>query len=130
MKRILLPLLLLFFATTLNAQLLTWTPDFIQESSTPVTITVDANYGNKALLNYTPTSDVYVHIGAITNLSSGAGDWKYVKFTWGTANAAAQAVYLGNNKWQYTITGGLRSFFGITNTSETIKKIAILFRNG
>lgn len=129
MKNFLLPLLLLFVITT-NAQLLSWTPDFIQESSTPVTITLDANYGNQDLLNYTPTTDVYVHIGVITNLSTSSGDWKYVKFTWGTTDAAAQCTYLGNNKWQYTISGGLRSFFGITNSAETIQKIAVLFRSG
>ena len=78
----------------------------------------------------TPTTDVYVHIGVITNLSASSSDWKYVKFTWGTTTAGAQCTYLGSNKWQYTIAGGLRSFFGITNSGETIKKIAILFRNG
>ncbi len=129
MKKILLPLLLLF-VIKLNAQLLSWTPDFIHDTSTAVTITVNATYGNQGLLNYTPTSDVYVHIGVITNLSTSQSDWRYVKFTWGTTPAAAQCIYLGNNKWQYTITGGLRNYFGITNTSETIQKIAILFRNG
>lgn len=128
-KKFLLPAFL-FFIVHANAQLLSWTPDFIQEGSSSVVITMDANYGNKGLLNYTPTSDVYVHIGVITNLSSSSSDWKYVKFSWGTTTAAAQCVSLGNNKWKYTITGGLRSFFNITNSSETIKKIAILFRNG
>jgi hypothetical protein len=89
---------------------------------------MDASYGNQGLLNYTPTTDVYVHIGVITNLSG--GNWAYVKFTWGTTNAAAQCTDLGSNKWKYTITGGLRSFFGITNASEKIQKIAILFRSG
>src|ERR1700748_3075294 len=102
MKKFLLPLLLLFVLKA-NAQLLSWTPDFIQGSSTPVTITMNANYGNQGLLNYTPTSDVYVHIGVITNLSTSSSDWKYVKFTWGTTNASAQAVSLGNNRYQYTI---------------------------
>ncbi len=129
MKKLLLPFLLLFIIKA-NAQLLSWTPDFIQESSTPVTITMNATYGNNGLLNYTPTTDVYVHIGVITNLSASSSDWKYVKFTWGTTTAGAQCSYLGNNQWKYTITGGLRTFFGITNSSETIKKIAILFRSG
>src|SRR5581483_4522633 len=105
-KYLLLPLLLL--ALFSKAQLLTWTPDFIHESSNPVSITMDANYGNKGLLNYTPTSDVYVHIGVITNKSTSSSDWKYVKFAWGTTNASAQCTYLGNNKWKYTISGGLR----------------------
>src|ERR1700754_5110826 len=129
MKKCLLPLLLLFIVKA-NAQLLSWSPDFIQESSTPVTITMNANYGNKGLLNYTPTTDVYVHIGVITNLSTSSSDWKYVKFTWGTTDPNAQCTSVGTNQWKYTITGGLRTFFGITNSGETIKKIAILFRSG
>lgn len=119
-------LLLSLVIVTANAQLLSWSPAFIQESSSPIDIIMDANYGNQGLKNYTPTTDVYVHIGATTNL----GNWQHVPFAWGTTNAAAQCTYLGNNKWKYTITGGLRSFFGITNASEYVTKISILFRNG
>lgn len=120
----------LFFAAVVNAQLLTWTPDFIKETSTSVEITMDANYGNKGLLNYAATTDVYVHTGVITSKSTSSSDWKYSKFTWATTDALAKAVYLGNNKWKYTISGGLRTFYGITDPTETIKKISILFRNG
>jgi len=130
MKKCLLTFVIVFFSFNSFSQLLTWSPQFPLESSTSVTITVDANYGNKGLLNYTPVTDVYVHIGVITNLSANSGDWKYVKTTWGTANPAWQATSLGNNKWSFTITGGLRNYFGITNPSETIQKIAILFRSG
>ncbi|HWB25204.1 MAG TPA: alpha-amylase family glycosyl hydrolase [Chitinophagaceae bacterium] len=130
MKRIFTLTLLLFISIISNAQLLSWSPDFIQESSTPVTITMDANYGNKGLLNYGSTNDVYVHIGVITNKSTGSSDWKHAPFTWGTTAAAAHATYLGSNKWQFTITGGLRSFFSITDNTEKVLKIAILFRNG
>src|SRR5690349_21401905 len=90
-KFLLIPFLL--FAFIANAQLLTWTPDFIHEASTPVTITMDANYGNKGLLNYSSTNDVYVHIGVITNYSINSSDWKHVPFTWGTTNATAQCTY-------------------------------------
>jgi 1,4-alpha-glucan branching enzyme len=117
-------------AVQAKAQLLSWSPAFIQEGSTPVTITMDASFGNKGLLNYTPTSDVYVHIGVITNKSANSGDWKHAPFTWGTTTAAAHATYLGSNKWSFTITGGLRSFFSMTDASEKILKIAILFRTG
>ncbi|MFN2458741.1 MAG: alpha-amylase family glycosyl hydrolase, partial [Chitinophagaceae bacterium] len=92
--------------------------------------TVDASKSNQGLLNHTPTDDVYVHLGVITNLSANANDWKYVKTTWGTTDASARATYVGNNKWQFAISGSLRNYFGITNPSETIQKIAILFRNG
>jgi 1,4-alpha-glucan branching enzyme len=120
----------IFVVMCCDAQLLTWSPDFIQESSTNVTITCDASKGNKGLFNYTPVTDVYVHIGCITTLSSNASDWKYVPYAWGTTNALAKCTSLGNNKWQFVINGALRSFFGITNASEKIVKIAILFRSG
>ena len=130
MKKIYLFFFLILFSFQSFSQLLSWAPDFIQEGSTPVVITMDATKGNQGLLNYAPFTDVYVHIGVITNLSTSSSDWKYVPFTWGTTNPLAQATSLGSNKWSYTITGGLRTYFGITNPAETILKIAILFRNG
>jgi 1,4-alpha-glucan branching enzyme len=122
----------LMLAIASNAQLLSWTPDFIQDNgSANTTITCDASKGNQGLLNYT-ASDVYVHIGVITNLSTSQTNWKYVPVfcVWGTTNASAKATSLGNNKWSFTFTGGLRTFLGITNASEKILKIAVLFRSG
>ncbi len=124
-------LALLLASAIAHSQLLSWTPDFVQESTTPVVITMDASYGNKGLLNYTPTSDVYVHIGVITNKSTGPSNWLHVlNANFNVAYPNAQCTYIGNNKWTFTITGGLRSFFGITDPTETVQKIAILFRNG
>ena len=111
-----------------NAQLLVSTPNFLNETATSSTIVADANKGNKALVGN--TNDIYVHIGAITNLSTGASDWKYVITSWGTTDARYKCVALGNNKWSFTINNNLRSFFGITNANEKILKIAILFRDG
>ncbi|MGV3656860.1 MAG: alpha-amylase family glycosyl hydrolase, partial [Chitinophagaceae bacterium] len=132
MNRILLLIVAILGSVVLRAQLLTWTPPFPEEANTSqsLVITVDATKGNKGLMNYANTGDVYVHIGIITSKSSGSTDWKYSKFTWGTTNAAAKATYVSANKWQYTISGSLRSFFGITDATETIQKIAILFRSG
>jgi len=131
MKKIILPifLLLTFFA---KAQLLTWSPVFVQESSLPVTITMNANYGNQGLLNYTPTTDVYVQMGVITTLSTSANDWKYVRTVWGTTASWEQATNTGTNLWAFKIDSStsLRNYFGIKNVSEKILKIAILFRNG
>jgi len=112
---------------TVHAQLLTWTPDFAKDNDN-ITITMDAAKGNQGLNNYATTSDVYVHTGVITSSSTTATDWRYSKFTWATTPVAAQATYLGNNKWQYTITN-IRVFYGVP-AGETIQKIAILFRNG
>jgi len=123
--------LLLLLGHSINAQLLNWSPGFIKDASSSVTITCDANLGNQGLLNYTPTNDVYVHIGVITSLSSGSSDWKYVVNSNFNAPATkVQAIAVGNNKWAFTINGGLRSFFNITNQTEKIIKIAVLFRNG
>lgn len=132
MKRLLLTSWCLLFVTQfLFSQLLTWTPDFAKDNDN-ITITVDATKGNQGLQNYNPTTDVYVHIGLITSASTSNTDWRYSKFTWATTNAAAQATYLGSNKWQYTITN-IRAFFNApagVPAGETIRKIAILFRNG
>lgn len=132
MKRLLLLLIATCCCMFSFAQLLSWVPSFPVENNASQTyvITLDATKGNAGLLNYTPTTDVYVHIGAITNKSTSASDWKYVKFTWATTPAAANATYIGSNKWTYTITGSLRTYFGITDVTETIQKIAILFRSG
>lgn len=130
MKKAYLFVIIFFIALGSYAQLLKTTPEIVQDNSTNIDVVLDASYGNKKLLNYATTSDIYVHIGVITSLSSNSSDWKYSKFTWGTTNAAAQCVYLGSNKWKYTITGGIRTFFGITNSAEKIIKIAIIFRNG
>jgi 1,4-alpha-glucan branching enzyme len=113
-----------------KGQLLTWTPDFIQENTTNVTVTADATKGNQGLLNYTPVTDVYVHVGVITNYSTSSSDWKHVPFSWGTTTAAANAVSAGTNKWKFTFAGSLRSFFNITDANEHILKIAIIFRSG
>lgn len=126
MKKVLLFIIILLSLQT-NAQLLVSTPDFITESVTSTTIIADASKGNQKLLGN--TADIYVHIGAITNLSPTGADWKYVSSVWGTADAKFKCVALGNNKWSYTIPTNLRTYFGITNANEKILKIAILFRD-
>ncbi len=110
-----------------RAQLLSTAPVFPRDTSA-LTITVDCSKGNKGLYDYASTGDVYVHLGLITSASANSSDWKYVKFTWGTTDPSAHAVYAGNNEYQYAINN-IRSFFGVP-AGETIKKIAILFRNG
>lgn len=122
--------ILLLLVNKADAQLLNTAPVFIYDTTSSIEIIADATKGNQGIKDISLTSDIYVHIGCITTASSGASDWKYSKFTWGTTNPAAQCTYLGNNKWKYSITGGLRSYFGITNATEKILKVAILLRNG
>ncbi len=118
----------LFIIGAIHAQLLSWNPEFTGDNGN-IVITMDANFGNKGLLGNL-ASDVYVHTGVITNLSTSASDWKYVKFNqnFTTPNPSLQAVSLGNNRWQFTITN-IRSYYGVP-ANESILKISILFRNG
>ena len=121
-------LLFLFVAVNMRAQLLSVAPAFPQDNST-VTITVDCAKGNKGLLNYVNPGDVYVHTGVITSSSASSSDWRYVKFSnFNVGDPSVKATALGNNKYSFTITN-IRSFYGVP-AGETIKKIAILFRNG
>ncbi|HQW92901.1 MAG TPA: alpha-amylase family glycosyl hydrolase, partial [Ferruginibacter sp.] len=129
MKKILFSILTFCIGFSLNAQrLLSWTPEFPVDNST-LSFTVDCNKGNQGLLNFEGgnSNNVYVHIGVITNLSTGPNNWRYVKFSWGTADPAARATALGANKYQYTITD-IRSFMGVPG-GETIQKVCIVFRN-
>ena len=129
MKRYLLLAVLFCVGTASYSQrLLNWSPEFPIDNST-LTFTVDCAKGNQGLYNFESgnSNNVYVHVGVITNLSTGPSDWRYVKFTWGTADPAAHATPLGNNKYQYTITN-IRSFFGVP-AAETIKKVTVIFRN-
>jgi 1,4-alpha-glucan branching enzyme len=125
MKRFYLFLFVFLIQTALRSQLLSWTPEFAQDNNN-ITITMDAVKGNQALVGF--AGNVYVHVGVITNLSTGPTNWKYVKFTWGSADAAALATPAGTNKWSYTINN-IRTFFNVP-AGETILKIAILFRSG
>jgi glycosidase len=108
-----------------NAQLLTWSPSFPKETDN-ITITVDATKGNQGLMGF--AGNVYVHIGAITSLSSGPNDWQHSPFTWGSTEVAALATPLSANKWSYTINNP-RAFFSLA-AGEELKYIAVLFRQG
>lgn len=127
MKKLYLLQFFLLFLYAAQAQLLSTSPQFAKETDN-ITITMDANLGNKALLNYATTTDVYVHIGAITNLSTGPADWKHVPFEWTANTAQNRATYLGNNRYSFTINN-IRNFFNVTGT-EYIQQIALLFRSG
>ena len=128
MKKVLLSATILLLYNVVNAQLLAWSPQFPNDNST-ITITVDATKGNQGLSGF--TGAVYMHLGVITNLSTSTTNWRYVPTTWASTTAPT-ATSLGNNKWSFTITNP-RAYFnsaaGGVPVSETILKIALLFRN-
>ncbi|TAD86772.1 MAG: T9SS C-terminal target domain-containing protein [Bacteroidetes bacterium] len=133
MKRNLATAFFFLVSIGVNAQLLSWSPQFPTDAST-ITITLDANLGNRGLLGY-DANDVYVHTGTITSASTGANDWKYVKFG-STANLfntpladlKATPVPGMPNRWTFTIANP-RSYYGVPG-AESISRISILFRNG
>jgi len=102
-KNLLLLSLLVWFVLPAHSQLLTCNPLFPRDNDN-LSIVVDATKGNGALNNYSNPTDVYVHTGVITNLSTSATDWRYVKFgsqsPWGQLVPGLQATSLGNNKWR------------------------------
>jgi 1,4-alpha-glucan branching enzyme len=129
MKKIYFSLAILFASLSVSAQnLLSWTPDFPIDNG-GISFTVDCSKGNRGLFNFEAgnSNNVYVHVGLITSLSASPTDWKYTKFTWGSSDANAHAIPLGNNKYQYSINN-IRSFFGVP-ASEIIKKITVIFRS-
>ena len=136
MKRFLLLFLVVMVGFSTNAQrLLTWTPEFPQENNN-LSFIIDCTKGNQGLLNFEGgnSSNVYMHVGVITNLSTGPSDWRYVKFVYGSTNPLANATALGANKYQYTLKDNsnnpvsVRTFFAVP-ASETIIKVNVIFRN-
>ncbi len=122
-----------------TAQLVTTDPAIVQEDSPNVVITyhADSPLGNGGLKGLSAGIPVYAHIGVITNLSRDNSDWKYTITEWPKSDGSnAQAVNTPKNTLTYiaanTYTldlGNLRTFFNVTNPSEHITKIAMVFRN-
>ncbi len=128
-------LLISIFFTAQSQRLLSWSPEFPQENSN-LSFTIDCAKGNQGLFNFEGgnSSNIFVHVGVLTNLSTGPSDWKYVKFTWATTPPLANATPLGGNKYIYTLKDlannptSIRNFFGVP-TGESILKVNIIFRN-
>lgn len=134
MKKTLLTLYILCFGYFVQAQISSTNPTFITEAYTGnVEITFDATQGNAGLKDF--TGDVYAHIGVITDKSTTNADWKYVVTPWPSTTNLAQAntaknklSALGNNKYKLVLTGGVRTYFGVT-AADKVTKIAMVFRS-
>lgn len=132
--KIKIPVLVLIFAgwsLAVSSQVITTDPVFAPASA-PVVITFHADRGDMGMKDYTG-DDVYAHTGVITNLSSGQSDWKYVvSGTWSTTVPPPDKVKLTRvdaNTYTLTISPSIRAFYGVPE-SETIQKMAFVFRNG
>ncbi len=118
------------------ASIVTTQPELLQQSSTGVVLVyhADSPLGNKALANLPSSTAVYAHIGVLTTASTGSGDWKYVVTPW-PENGNLQSANTDKNRMTYVDAntyklniGNIRSYFGITNASERVTDIAVVFR--
>lgn len=127
MKNKILTLLLIVLGLYTNAQVVVPDPAF-PSHNLPLEVIFNALEGNAGLANY--TGDVYAHTGVITNLSSGPGDWKYVKTDWGQNSPETMLERLGANQYKFTTgTQSIRQFYGVPE-SEEILQVAFVFRSG
>lgn len=113
------------------AQIVTTSPALLQEASKDVVLTyhADSPLGNGGLKGLSATTPVYAHIGVITNKSADTSDWKYAPSKWGDNAAKYKLKYVSPNTYTLSI-GDIRTYFGITDASETVQKIAVVFRTG
>ena len=129
MKKLLtLTLAIIAMALGAGAQIVTTSPAILQESSKNVVLTyhADSPLGNNGLLGVTASDPVYAHVGVVTNKSNGG--WVYAP-EWGDNAAKYKLNYVSANTWTLSL-GDMRTYFGITDATEHIEKIALVFRNG
>lgn len=132
MKKILLLLIISVQVCFLRAQVTT-NPVFITQTGCSFEVTFDASAGSAGLKGL--TTGVYAHVGVITSASTSTSDWRYVLTPWPNGSNAATAnitknalTYIGNNIWKMTISPDIQTWLGVPST-ETIKKVAFVFRN-
>lgn len=128
MKKILFTaLMLVTIAVTSVAQIVTTTPAILQESSENVVLTyhADSPLGNGELAGLNASTPVYAHIGVITDKSD--GQWVYAP-EWLDNSDKFRLTYAGTNTWTLSL-GTIRSYFGITDPTEHVQRIAMVLRN-
>lgn len=110
----------------LKAQVTT-VPSPVQENTKDLKIYFHADQGNQGLMGLNANTKVYAHTGLITSKSTSDSDWKYVIADWNKDTEKAEMLYEGPNLWSLYI-GDIRTFYGVTDMSEKIKKLAFVFR--
>ena len=108
-----------------KAQVVSFEPSFATQYDS-VTVYFDATQGNGNLEGF--TGRVFLHTGVITSQSSSSSDWKYVPAGWESYPSNLEAEQVGENRWKFTFAPDIRSFFGITGSSEEVLEIAMLFK--
>ena len=122
MKKIFAILIALFFTSFSNSQIVVTEPEFPTENDSIVVIFDATQPGAEELLNYTGT--VYAHTGVNSNF----GDWQHVVGDWGNNQNQPALNRLGANLYKLTV-GFPKQFYNITNPSERIFELAVVFRS-
>ena len=106
-------------------QLISTSPrEFSEDSTRDIVVTL--NTTSTAMDNF--AGPIYAHTGVLTNKSNSTSDWRYVKADWGVNTAACKLTKVSANRWQLTIKGGPRAFYGVPE-SESIESLAFVFRS-
>lgn len=122
MKKYLFILFFIGFAVKLFPQLTTTYPQYPTQNDSIVILLDVTQPGGQELLNYTGT--VYAHTGVNSNV----GNWQHVIGSWGNNSTQPALTRLGANLYQLKI-GFPRSFYSVTNPSEKINALAMVFRS-
>lgn len=122
-KLLLFAAIICSWAMSAHAAMFEATPFPLQENSQNVKITFHADQSGVAALQGL-NSDLYAHIGVWTE----AGDWKHVKGAWSDNTADKLFKRVSDNTFELTI-GDIRTYFGMTDATETVQKICVIARN-
>ena len=123
MKRLyLITLMILVLAGIARAQVSS-SPSPLQEDSNDIWIYFYADQGSKGLMDQAASDPVYAHTGACTS----KGDWLYAP-NWCDNSPKYRLEYVSPNVWKLYI-GNIREYYGITDPTETVKRLAFVFRN-
>ena len=120
-KTIFLFVLSLLVFLTAQSQIVTTNPTFVTQTGGTIEVIFDATQGNQGLMGY--TGDVYAHTGVNTNL----GNWQHAP-VWGDNSAKYKLTSLGNNKWKFTISPDIATYYTLAS-GETVSKLCFVFRS-
>ena len=120
----LLAVWVLALTTAASGQIVETRPAPLQQSSKDVVVVYHSDRGNGGLKGF--TGDMYAHIGVITDKSN--GQWVYAPAKWGDNSEKYKLTPKGNDTWELAI-GDIRTYFGITDATETVEKLAMVFRS-
>ncbi|WP_305982142.1 alpha-amylase family glycosyl hydrolase [Roseivirga thermotolerans] len=115
----------IFFAIEVDGELITITPQQFDQD-TEITLTYDARFGNRGLLN---AQQVYMHSGVITSSANGTSwDEQHVVGNWGADDGVGEMTRstTNNNQWQITLTPS--NYYGLGQT-KLAYRLAFVFRN-